>query len=119
MGTEQQDRRTIESRVPPSHLWSSTTKLMVVTGGAVLVALMLYRFRQLLPPLVIAIMLAYVLNPLVGLIVQRTRLPRTAAAALLYLILIVFLSLFILIAPRGTERFGRQPYTTGIEVQPK
>jgi len=73
---------------------------MVVTGGAILVALMLYRFRQLLPPLVIAIMLAYVLNPLVGLVVQRTRFPRTVAVALLYLILIVLFSLLpVLLAP--------------------
>ena len=100
MGTEQQDQGTTESRISPSHLWSSTTKLMVVTGGAILVALMLYRFRQLLPPLVIAIMLAYVLNPLVGLVVERTRFPRTVAVALLYLILIVLFSLLpVLLAP--------------------
>jgi hypothetical protein len=42
-----------------------------------------------------------------------------SAAVKIINFLIVFLSLFILIAPRGTERFGRQPYTTGIEVQPK
>lgn len=60
-------------------------------------ALVLYRFRQLLPPLVIAIMLAYVLNPLVGLIVQRTGLPRIAAVALLYLILVLLLALLLIL----------------------
>jgi predicted PurR-regulated permease PerM len=97
MGTQQRDQGTIESRIPPSHLWSNTTKLVVVTGGAVLVALMLYRFRRLLPPLVIAIMLAYVLNPLVGLIVHRTRFPRTVAVALLYLTLMVLLALLLIL----------------------
>ncbi|MEA3345367.1 MAG: AI-2E family transporter [Chloroflexota bacterium] len=62
--------------------------------------LVLYRFRQLLPSLIIAIMLAYVLNPAVGFIVALTRLPRTAAVALLYLILIILLALVpALLAP--------------------
>jgi len=73
---------------------------MIVVGGVVLVALILYRFRQLLPPLVIAIMLAYVLNPVVGLIVLRTRFPRTTAVVLLYLVVIILLALLpILLAP--------------------
>jgi predicted PurR-regulated permease PerM len=100
MGTQQQDQEAIEPHIPRSHLWSDTTKHVVVTGGAVLVALMLYRFRQLLPPLVIAIILAYVLNPMVGLIIRRTGFPRTLAAVLLYLVLIVLLALLpILLAP--------------------
>jgi predicted PurR-regulated permease PerM len=61
---------------------------------------MLYRFRQLLPPLVIAIVLAYVLNPLVAVIVRRTGLSRTLAVVLLYLVLIALLSLLpVLLVP--------------------
>jgi predicted PurR-regulated permease PerM len=100
MGTQQQDQGAIEPLSPPSHPWSEPTKRMIASGGAVLVALILYRFRQLLPPLVIAVMLAYVLNPVVGFIVLRTRLPRTTAVALLYLVVITLLILLsILITP--------------------
>ncbi len=99
MGTQQQDQGAIEP-YSSSSPWSDTTKRMVVAGGVVLGALILYRFRQLLPPLVIAIILAYVLNPVVGFIVARTRLPRTTAVALLYLALIILLALVpALLAP--------------------
>ena len=100
MGTQQQDQSATEPRSPPFHPWSDSTKQIVVVGGAVLGALLLYRFRQLLPPLVIAIMLVYVLNPVVGFVVVRTRLPRTTAVALLYLVLIILLALLpVLLAP--------------------
>jgi len=73
---------------------------MVVVGGVVLGALILYRFRGLLPPLVIAIAVAYVLNPAVRFVVVYTRLPRTTAVALLYLGLIILLVLPLpLLAP--------------------
>ena len=68
MSIQRQDQGSIESCVPPSHGWSDSTKQLILTAGVVLTALMLYRFRQLLPPLVIALILAYILNPAVGLI---------------------------------------------------
>jgi len=85
---------------PSFQPWSDTTKRMVVVGGVVLGALILYRFRGLLPPLVIAIAVAYVLNPAVRFVVVYTRLPRTTAVALLYLGLIILLVLPLpLLAP--------------------
>ena len=85
---------------PSFQPWSDTTKRMVVVGGVVLGALILYGFRGLLPPLVIAIAVAYVLNPAVRFVVVYTRLPRTTAVALLYLGLIILLVLPLpLLAP--------------------
>jgi predicted PurR-regulated permease PerM len=55
--------------------------------------LTLYRFRAIIAPTVIAIILAYILNPLVKFIRARTGLSRTWAVSILYLILIVLLSL--------------------------
>ena len=95
MGTQQQDQGTIEPSSPPFHPWSDTTKRMIVAGGAVLGALILYRFRHLLPPLIIAIVLGYVLNPVVGFIIARTRFHRTRAVALLYVVLMILLALLL------------------------
>jgi len=97
MDTERQDQGTIEPRSPP---WSDTTKRMVVAGTVVLMALILHRFSQLLPPLAVVMIVVYVLNPVVRAVTTYTRLPRTAAVALLYLILIIPLGLLpALLAP--------------------
>jgi predicted PurR-regulated permease PerM len=87
----------MDSRVPPSHAWSDSTKQLILTAGVVLTALVLYRFRQLLPPLVIALILAYILNPAVGLIVRRTGFRRTLAVLFLYLVLVVLFSLLLVL----------------------
>ena len=100
MDGQQQDQDAIEPSPPPSHLWSDTTKQIVVVGGAVLGILILYRFGQLLPSLVIAIVLASVLNPVVEFAVARTGFSRTATVALLYPVLIILLALLpALLAP--------------------
>lgn len=73
--------------------WSDSTKRLVLTGVVIALILTLYRFRAIIAPTVIAIILAYILNPLVKFIQARTRLSRAWAVSILYLILIVLLSL--------------------------
>jgi predicted PurR-regulated permease PerM len=81
--------------------WSEPTKRWVVTAMAVLALLALLIVGHVLPPFVLAAVLAYILNPLVGAIQRVLRLPRTLAAALVYLALIVLIILFPAItAPR-------------------
>ena len=90
----------MEPHHPSFQAWSDTTKQMIVVGGAVLGVLLLYRFRRLLPPLIIAILVAYVLNPAVRFVAACTRLSRTAAVALVYLGLMILLALpLALLAP--------------------
>lgn len=72
--------------------WSRTTKRLVVVGLILLSLLALYLFRVLLPPLAIAMVLAYVLKPMVDLMERRARLPRLLAVFLVFLILLVILS---------------------------
>jgi predicted PurR-regulated permease PerM len=76
-----------------SKRWSDSTKRLVLTGVVIAFILTLYRFRAIIAPTVIAIILAYILNPLVKFIQARTRLSRAWAVSILYLILVVLLSL--------------------------
>jgi predicted PurR-regulated permease PerM len=76
-----------------SKRWSDSTKRLVLTGVVIALTLTLYRFRAIIAPTVIAIILAYILNPLVKFIQARTRLSRTWAVSILYLILTALLSL--------------------------
>jgi len=69
--------------------WSDTTKLLVVIAGVILAGMIVVRLRFLMSPFVVALLLAYVLNPLVGFLQRKTRLPRTLIAALIYLGLII------------------------------
>lgn len=65
--------------------WSITTKRIVVVGGCVLFLLLLDRIGDLWQPIVIALILAYIINPIVDFLSKRSRLPRTLIVALIYL----------------------------------
>lgn len=56
----------------------------------------IYLGRGVLPPFILAAGFAYILNPLVGFLTHRTKIPRTLAIALIYLILIGSLALVVL-----------------------
>ncbi|MSP11408.1 MAG: AI-2E family transporter [Chloroflexi bacterium] len=79
--------------------WSTTTKRWVLTGIVIGIVWAVYRFSNLLPPIVLAILLAYILNPLVGGLTRHFRLPRVLSALLIYLgfLLLVFFALLIFI----------------------
>ena len=66
--------------------WSPQVKLVV---GLLVVALFIYlifRFSAVIPPLILAIILSYILSPLVNRIESRLRLPRGLATLFAYLI---------------------------------
>lgn len=72
--------------------WSRTTRyltLIIVLTGLVL---LLFAVRALVGPLVIAALLAYVLNPLVTLVTTRTRLSHNLSASLVYLFFLAALA---------------------------
>ena len=85
--------------------WSRTTKRLIVVGLLIIVLLLLYVFRSLLPPIIIAIVLAYILKPFVDAIEQRTKLSRTLAVILVFLVLLIFISIIpVTIVPWAVER---------------
>ena len=54
--------------------WSASTKRTVVLVALVLLALVVYRFRDVIPPLVIAFLIAFIVSPVVSFLIKRLRL---------------------------------------------
>jgi len=71
-----------------SRPWSESTKRWVVVGLIIAAAVLLYLVRRVLPSVILAALVAYVLNPLVERL-TRLRLSRTLATALTYSILLI------------------------------
>ncbi|TMC70310.1 MAG: AI-2E family transporter [Chloroflexi bacterium] len=65
--------------------WSSTTKRVVVALFAIAALYIVYRAGDIVRPFVWAGVLAYVLMPVVALLERRLSMPRTAAAAVVFL----------------------------------
>jgi len=85
--------------------WSRTTKRLVAVGLLIIVLLLLYVFRGLLPAVIIAIVLAYILKPFVDAVERRTKLSRTWAVILVFLVLLIFISLIpVTVVPWVVER---------------
>src|ERR1043166_2954040 len=65
--------------------WSPTTKRLVVLGLAALGLVILWRAGDIVEPFVWAVILSYILLPLVGAIQRRFSLPRTGAALIVFI----------------------------------
>jgi predicted PurR-regulated permease PerM len=76
--------------------------------------LAIWRFSILLAPLIVAVIIAYLLNPLVIWLTQRTRLSRDLSAAVVY---VIFLSVLFLIPFIGTPLIVQQVRQLDIDVQ--
>ncbi len=73
----------------PVRRWSTSTKRSIIIIIVVLLALVIYRFRDVIPPLVIALLLAFILDPIADFIVDRLRFSRGLATTLIFLALIL------------------------------
>jgi len=83
----------------PVRRWSTSTKRVVILIVLVLVALMIYRFRDVLPPLMVAFLAAFILNPLVGFLADRSHLSRGLTTALVFLVLMTGMLGVVVAAP--------------------
>jgi predicted PurR-regulated permease PerM len=83
-----------------SRPWSDTTKRIVAVTLTLLFALMIYRFRGLIPPVIIALIIAYILTPVVDTLQRRTRIPRMLCVLLVDLLALAALSIIpAIVAP--------------------
>jgi predicted PurR-regulated permease PerM len=71
----------------PYHRWDRGTKRIVGLIVLLFLALVVYQFRSLLRPLVIAFLLAFILNPIVDFLENRVGMHRSLATGLLFLVL--------------------------------
>jgi HAD superfamily hydrolase (TIGR01549 family) len=88
--------------------WSRTTKRLVVVGLVIVFLLVLYVFRALLPPVALALVLAYLLKPFADFVERRTKLSRTLAVVVVFLILLLLLSTIpVTIVPYAVDQIAR------------
>jgi predicted PurR-regulated permease PerM len=73
----------------PVRRWNTSTKRTVVVVLLVLLALVIYRFNAVIPPLMIAFLVAFVLDPIVDFITARLHLSRGLATSLVFFVLIL------------------------------
>lgn len=76
---------------PPSPDWSIRTKRAVVSGLLIVLLLFFYQLRGVLIPVIMAVVVAYVVLPLVNLLHQRTRLSRNLSIVVVYLLILAIL----------------------------
>ena len=81
MSEEQIDQTQPNNESPP---WTRSTKVIVTVIILLLIAFVSYRFQGLLQQLIIAAILAYLLNPLIIILDKRTSLKRVHAILLVY-----------------------------------
>jgi predicted PurR-regulated permease PerM len=71
--------------------WEKSTKRTVALVVLLFLALVVYQFRILLRPLVIAFLLAFILNPVIDFLERRAGIRRGLAAGLVFLVLCIAL----------------------------
>lgn len=85
--------------------WGSTTKLLIGLVIVGILAFLLYRFANLVTPLLMVVVLAYLLHPVTSLIARGLRLSWKVSVNILYLI--ILLSLVGLLTLGGVGLVGQ------------
>lgn len=75
--------------------WNGTTKTIFAAASLILVALVLWRFNRLLQPLILAAVLAYLVNPIVDWLATRLGIGRGASVAIVYVTLVLVIVGFL------------------------
>lgn len=71
--------------------WSAETRRWVIVALVIGAAWLVYQESDILPTIILALLLAYLLNPVVSNLQQNRRLPRALAVGLIYFVLLVVL----------------------------
>src|SRR5512140_326034 len=71
--------------------WSPSVKLVVGLTIVAIVAGLLIKFQDILPPLIIVILLAYLFNPAADFLSRKLHIPWTAAVTLVYFVAVLVL----------------------------
>lgn len=91
--------------LPKTQPWESITKRWMAAGLVLLFAFIIWQIHTIVAPLIIALLLAYVLNPSVGGIMRVAKVSRTVATLIVYFWLLVLLvALPVLLIPPIVEQ---------------
>ena len=102
--------------VPISPRWGPFTKFLVSLIFVVLAGALLVRFQQMIAPLLLAVILSYLLRPIVHVVVARIGLSWHAAVALLYLLVLVVLLTLLTIAGIAVIQQMQGLYTAVLQI---
>lgn len=98
MATYPTERKSEIHPEDPHRRWDKPTKRIVALAGTLLLALVLYQFRGLLSPLLLAGLIAFIFIPVIDFLEDRIGMHRGIASALVFLTLLIAM-LAILAAP--------------------
>jgi len=82
---------------PARPRWSFPTKLTITLLTLAFIVYLLFRFSVVIPPFILAAILAYIISPLAGWFHKRLRLPFVLAILLAYLLMLLAASAFPLV----------------------
>ena len=71
--------------------WGRTTKAIVAVSVLLLLAISIWRFRDLISPLITAVILAYLLNPLIVMVMARLKVERGRGVLIVYVVILALL----------------------------
>jgi predicted PurR-regulated permease PerM len=83
----------MEGKLSAAPEWTPGTKRAILIICLILIALAIWQFSVILAPLVVAVIIAFLLNPLVNWFTARTPLSRGVSAALIYIAFLLILAL--------------------------
>jgi predicted PurR-regulated permease PerM len=82
---------------PGSPKWGNSTKIIVVVGLLVLAVAVVIRFQSIIPPLILALIIAYLLYPVASFLEQRARMPWGLSVTLTYAVIsLIVIGLLVL-----------------------
>jgi predicted PurR-regulated permease PerM len=104
----------ITVEVVSSPLWGLSTKIVVIVFALVLLAFTAWRFQNLIVMFTLATVIAYILNPLVVFVNERTKISRGWVILAIYLLLAValialFVSLGVAAYDQATDFINQVP----------
>ncbi|MCB0036881.1 MAG: AI-2E family transporter [Anaerolineales bacterium] len=83
--------KTVSTANENSPPWNRPTKIGVAVASISFAILILWRFQTLITPLVIAVIVAYLLNPIIGSLDRHSRFQRTTVNIFVHVLLAIIL----------------------------
>jgi len=94
-----------ENKAPVSPRWSNSAKMVVALTAAGLGLALLFRFQNLIAPLLLSFVLAYLIHPLASFFNRKLRVPWRLVSTIIYLV--IFLGVIALLTWGGISIFDQ------------